>query len=36
MVHTGGDHNFIGRYDEVVDIIVSWLAERETAGKGKL
>lgn len=25
----GGDHNFIGRYDEVVETIVSWLDRLE-------
>lgn len=36
MPKTGGDHNFIGRYDEVVDIIVKWLKQQNIAGKGKL
>lgn len=33
---TGADHNFIGRYDEVVDIVLKWLSEQDLTPKGKL
>lgn len=36
QVVAGGDHNFIGRYDEVVEIIMKWLDDQMPAGQGKL